>query len=174
MEPSGWLERMRTDHQLVRERLAQLVPDPGESDQRPVRPDLPATRAFVEFLAQQFAHHMSAEDEVLFPIVAEALPATTSSLLPLTVEHEELRSMLAALRALLEAPVAETRDQQIGVQVADLAELLRIHMQKEERLVFPIAERVLRPGELERLATDRSARTREHRQTPSPNPRISS
>ena len=170
MEPNGWLERMRVDHQRVRERLAQLVPDRGETDVLPVRPDLPAIRGFVEFLAQQFAHHMAAEDEVLFPIVADALPATTSSLLPLTLEHQELRSLLAALRSLLDAPAGEARDQQIGVQVADLAELLRIHMQKEERLVFQVAERVLRPGELERLASDRTAR----RPDPtSPNPRNS-
>jgi len=154
MVPAGWLERMRADHERVRERLAPLASQHGEGDPRP---DPAAVQEFVDFLAQQFAHHMAAEDDVLFPIVADTLPATRASLLPLQDEHEELRTMLQALRELLAAPVGDGRDEQIGVQMADLAELLRIHMQKEERLVFQVAERVLRPGELERLVSERVA-----------------
>jgi len=173
MEPAGWLERMRRDHQQVLERLALVAPDAGETA-HPPRPDLSAVRVFVEFLARQFDHHMATEDQILFPIVADALPATAESLQPLRLEHQELRTMLGALAALLATPAGSARDEQIGIQVADLAELLRIHMRKEERLVFPVAERVLRPGELERLATDRTARTREPSPgTPSPKPRNS-
>lgn len=154
MEPAGWLDRMRADHHRVLDRLAVLVPETGD---HPARLQLPDVRAFVEFLAQQFDTHMAAENDVLFPIVAQALPATTDSLMPLRLEHQELHTMLGALTALLDAPASHARDEQIGIQLADLAELLRLHIRKEERLVFQVAERVLSPGELERLVTERSA-----------------
>lgn len=157
---AGWLERMRADHQRVLERIALLVPAAGV---RPSQPDLPAIRAFVDYLGHQFDTHMAAEDDVLFPIVVEALPATVDSLAPLQLEHRELHAMLAALTALLDAPAGPARDEQIGVQLADLADLLRIHIHKEERLVFQVAERVLRPGELERLVSDRSSAPRARR-----------
>ena len=169
MVPAGWLERMRADHERVRERLTPLAPEHGD---RNPRPDPEAIQSFVDFLAQQFAHHMSAEDDILFPIVADTLPATSASLLPLSDEHEELRTMLQALRELLHAPPGAGRDEQIGVQMADLGELLRIHMQKEERLVFQVAERVLRPGELERLVAGRTTGTAPEASDPdSPNPK---
>ena len=80
--------------------------------------------------------------------------------------------MLAALIGLLQSPAGSARDEQIAIQMADLAELLRIHIRKEERLVFQVAERVLRPGELERLMSDRTTGTRPARSEPdSPNPK---
>lgn len=174
MEPAGCLEQMRQDHQHVLERLAQLVPEHGVATAHGSPPDPGAVREFVAFLAHQFDVHMGAEDRVLFPILADALPAMTESLAPLRLEHQELRSMLAALDALLAAPAGESRDQQIAIQVADLADLLRIHTRKEERLVFQLAERVLRPGELERLVAERTAGIRARLpDSGSPNERIS-
>jgi hemerythrin-like domain-containing protein len=101
---------------------------------------------------------MASEDEVLFPALAAALPAAGASLAPLQVEHRELRGMLAALAESLAASPSAERDEQIAIQVADMAELLRIHIRKEEALVFRVAERVLRPGELQRLADLQAAR----------------
>ena len=169
MESAGWLERMRSDHRQVIERLEQVAPGTGDASARPIS----EIRAFVEFLARQFDHHMAAEDQVLFPILVDALPAITESLAPLRVEHRELRAMLDALAALLQAPEGGARDQQIQVQLADLAELLRIHIRKEERLVFQVAERVLRPGELDRLVSDRTSGSAPRSEPRSPNPRTS-
>lgn len=174
MEPAGCLEQMRDDHRRVIERLAQLAPEPGTAAAHPAPPDVPRLREFVAFLARQFDVHMGAEDRILFPILADLLPAMTESLAPLRAEHEELRSMLAALTAQLDAPAGEFRDQQIAIQVADLADLLRIHTRKEERLVFELAERVLRPGELERLVAERTTGSRARLpESGSPNERIS-
>jgi len=171
MGATEWLERMRSDHRQVLERLALLVPEPGDGSMRTQRPGVPEVRAFVEFLGIQFDHHMVAEDRILFPIVANALPATTESLAPLSLEHRELRSMLDSLAALLDSPAGSARDEQIGVQLADLAELLRIHIRKEERLVFQIAERVLLPGELERLVSEQTGSPPDPPNPDSPNPK---
>jgi ABC-type uncharacterized transport system ATPase subunit len=58
--------------------------------------------------------------------------------------------MLADLEETLCLP-NEARDEQMTVQIRDLVDLLRIHIRKEEALVIGMAERVLRPSEVEAL-----------------------
>jgi hemerythrin-like domain-containing protein len=76
--------------------------------------------------------------------------------------------MLSRLdETLLERPVA-ARDEQIAVQARDLVDLLRIHIRKEEALVLSVAERVLKPQEIDSL----ERRMRERMQmNPTPSPR---
>ena len=114
-----------------------------------------ALRAQVEQLGRQFATHMAAEDETLFPALLAAMPHTRTSIEPLSAEHAEMRVMLLSLAALLERPAGATRDEQIAVQWRDLADLLRIHIRKEESLVFIVAEHVLEPRELAELEARR-------------------
>ena len=74
-------------------------------------------------LEVQFQTHMAAEDQVLYPAIADH-PASAASLEPLHDDHAELRQMLARLQATLrEEPTAE-QDEQIAVQIHDLADLL--------------------------------------------------
>jgi hemerythrin-like domain-containing protein len=93
---------------------------------------------------------MAAEDEVLYPALMNALPETRSSIEPLAADHGALRMMLADLEETLSLP-SEMRDEPMKVQVRDLVDLLRIHIRKEEALVIGMAERVLRPAEVEAL-----------------------
>jgi hypothetical protein len=136
---------------------------------RRVRP-LPtrSLSALVSGLARQFATHMTAEDDSLFPSLAAALPETERSLEPLRAEHAELRAVLASLTALLDAPRSSARDEQIVVQWRDFAALLRIHIRKEEALVFNIAEHALPPRELARVEAIRFPRRAPARLRPHP------
>ncbi len=109
-------------------------------------------RALIAHLEQQFATHMAAEEAVLFPVLEQAFPETGTSLRPLHHEHAELRTMLAALAGTLQLPATRTRDEQVLVQVRDFAELLRLHIRKEESFVFDLSERVLKARELRGLA----------------------
>jgi hemerythrin-like domain-containing protein len=93
---------------------------------------------------------MAAEDEVLYPALMNALPETRASIEPLCADHGALRMMLSDLEETLSLP-GDDREQ-ITVQVRDLVDLLRIHIRKEEALVIGMAERVLRPAEVEALA----------------------
>jgi hemerythrin-like domain-containing protein len=119
---------------------------------RPTRASEPLLRDAVEHLERQFATHMAAEDAVLFPAVADSFPESRETLAPLADEHVELRSMLAALRTALASPRGSKRDEQIVIQTRDLIDLLRIHIDKEEAVVFALAERVLRPRGVRALA----------------------
>jgi len=133
--------------------LARLdVLEAGLVNRRPTRATEPMLRDTVEHLGRQFATHMAAEDAVLFPAVADSFPESRETLTPLADEHVALRSMLVALRALLAGPRGSKRDEQIVIQTRDLIDLLRIHIRKEEAVVFALAERVLRPRGVRALA----------------------
>jgi hemerythrin-like domain-containing protein len=146
-------ERLRSDHRRVLEETAQIeaaVAGPGDGGRFDAGVEV-RLRDLLALLERQFATHMRAEDEAVFPALSAALPASGASLAPLAAEHRELRTMLAALVELVARPASGGRDEQIAVQVRDLADLLRIHIRKEEAVVFSIAERVLTPAELARL-----------------------
>jgi len=146
-------EQMRLDHHRVLERAAAVetaVLGGG------VRPMGPATeRELREALAvfeSHFRGHVTAEDEVLFPALVRTLPETRRSVEPLESEHADLRDMLARLAATLAEPARPDRDEQIGVQLRDFIDLLRIHIRKEEALVMRVAEQVLPPREVQVLS----------------------
>lgn len=153
MGTEGIFERMREDHRRVLERVAALEAvmareGPWKSDSQ-VEGELRETVALMD---RQFATHMAAEDEVLFPSLLEALPEAKASVGPLTTEHAELCDMLERLKATLLEPAQADRDEQLAVQVRDFIDLLRIHIRKEEAVVISVAERVLRPREVQALA----------------------
>ena len=52
--------------------------------------------------------------------------------------------MLRAFLERLAAPAEDDRDEPIAVESSDLFELTRIHVRKEEALVFGLAEHALR------------------------------
>lgn len=148
------IERMRADHRAVIKRTDAMLAnaDTIAGAGRGGSAARTALRATVAHLARQFATHMRAEDEVIYPAVEGALPSSRERLQPLAAEHEELRSMLVDLRDALQRPRTPARDEQIEVAVRDLVDLLRIHIRKEEAVVFTVAARLLPPERLQALA----------------------
>jgi hemerythrin-like domain-containing protein len=160
MNPSKIFERMREDHRNVLERI-QVLDAAAAAIPRGTGGEWPGPEVgkVLAHLARQFQTHMAAEDEILYPALADALPVARQSMEPLIADHGALRMMLADLEQELEEPASDARNEQIGVQLRDLADLLRIHIRKEEAVVFAIAERALSPKEVEALAAriDRGA-----------------
>jgi hemerythrin-like domain-containing protein len=142
--------RFRREHRGVLGRLDRL--EQAVLARRPDRAGEELLRAAVVHLERQFATHMAAEDQVLFPAVGASFPEARETLAPLALEHTELRSMLAALQRTLDRPRGHARSEQLVVQTRDLVDLLRIHIEKEEAVVFALAERVLRPRGVRALA----------------------
>ena len=158
-------ERMRQDHRGVLEEIDALekaVARGAGGDSQGVLERVTA------LLSHQFGSHMAAEDDVLYPALMDALPETRPSIEPLRADHGVLRMMLADLEEAMRQEPGEMRDEQIVVQVRDLVDLLRIHIRKEEAVVIGVAERVLRPAEVEALAARMARGTRSTPHAPSP------
>lgn len=139
---SGPFAGFRRDHSRV---LAVLrAAETGVLGARGIRPGGHArVRHLVELLERQFATHMTAEDALLYPLLADVLPEARPTLAPLAEDHAELRGLLASLARTLDRRPGRARDEQLAVQVRDLVDLLRLHIQREEKAVFEVAERIL-------------------------------
>ena len=163
-------EQLRTDHEAVLARILDV--ERAIVDRHPhlwsgARAEL---RAFAQHLERQFATHLRAEDEVLYPTLARRLVNGAALVAPLHAEHTELRAMLSGFRAALEAGPTPEQEEQLIVQLRDLIDLLRIHIRKEEALVFGLAERVLGASDRSELeALRRSDHSAEPFGTHSPN-----
>jgi hemerythrin-like domain-containing protein len=152
MDAERLITQMKGDHERVLREITALEAALGARASVP--PDaVPEIRRLLDLLQEQFRTHMLAEDEILFPALIRALPASAGSVEPLHDEHAELRLMLERLRATFAEPTGEARDEQIAVQVHDLADLLRIHLRKEESLVFGVAARLLSATVIEETMT---------------------
>lgn len=146
-------QRFRNDHRRVLARLDEIerVLRHGRAGRLGRRAEV-AVLGLVTLLAAQFATHMRAEEEVLYPALEQSFPESAPSLGPLRSDHRELRGMLESLDRLLAQAASPARDEQVSVQVRDFVDLLRIHIHKEEAAVFRVAARVLTPQDLQQLA----------------------
>jgi len=153
MDRSEIFEGLRNDHRKVLEQLA-ILDWAVAALPRPSDPAWPGREVeeILAMLARQFRTHMAAEDEIIYPALAETLPEAGSNLEPLRAEHHTLRMMLRDLERELRKPASETRNEQIGVLLRDLCDLLRIHIRKEDAIVFALAERALTQTEVESIA----------------------
>lgn len=139
----------RRDHAMVLSQLDALesrtLTGAGLGDER-------LLGAAVELLERQFATHMAAEDAVLYPAVQAAFPTSRSTLEALRADHVELRWMLTTISSRLGAPASPGRDEQLPVVLRDFIDLLRLHIHREETVVFDVASRVLSDHEAQELA----------------------
>src|SRR3990170_7174877 len=112
MSETEAFEQMRSDHRHVLDRVASLEAVTLGAGGRKGGPEAEAElRETLALMRQQFATHMAAEDEVLFPSLVETLPETRPSVAPLEAEHLELRDMLSRLESTLDEPPRPDRDE---------------------------------------------------------------
>jgi len=168
MNADRLIAHMKRDHERVLSEIATLESALESGGARSSDVALEIQR-LLDLLEDQFRTHMLAEDEILFPALMRALPASSGSVEPLHDEHSELRLMLERLRATFAEPASGARDEQAAVEVHDLADLLRIHLRKEESLVFGVAARLLSEDVIERMLL-RMTQTARADRAPDPNP----
>jgi hemerythrin-like domain-containing protein len=110
----------------------------------------------VEFI-RNFAdrYHHAKEEEVLFvELVKNGMPEKQSPVEAMHLEHEQGRALVRALEdAVRLARTGETGQLPlIAAHAREYAQLLRGHIDKEDRILYPLAERILpeaaRPGML--------------------------
>jgi hemerythrin-like domain-containing protein len=165
MTAKAVFQRMRRDHRDALDRVGALEARLRRSGRAGVA-ETEALSDVLDLLGLPFDAHMVAEDEALYPAILAAIPGASGSIESLFAEHAEIRQMLRRLRELADEP-DKTDAEQLRVQVHDLAELLRLHIAKEETLVFRLAPQLLVPREIAAVA---AILTRRHATTPSRRP----
>lgn len=111
-------------------------------------------REAVTFIDTEVRHHNQMEEEHLFPMLESVAP---DSPVPIMLdEHRELWSALDAVQrclpALDAAPDDEAERRNLLGEGFHICDLLRAHIEKEDTILFPMAQERLAPEQLEQLA----------------------
>jgi hemerythrin-like domain-containing protein len=108
------------------------------------REDLAELVAFIRGFADR--HHHGKEEDILFRVMAEeGMPTHAGPLAVMLFEHEQGRQLTAALGELAESDGAWTGTQRDELdQIAyGYAQLLLAHIQKEDNILYPMADQRL-------------------------------
>ena len=122
-----------------------------------------AARGVIRYFDKAGPDHHADEEEDLFPALREAVAGSDPVCIreltdSLTNEHRELARLWIPVRAWLAAVAAYETVSPSPSQIDPFVELYERHATREERELFPMAERLLGPPELERIG--RSMRLR--------------
>jgi hemerythrin-like domain-containing protein len=97
-----------------------------------------------DFFAGNLVAHFRAEEEVLFPFLRDAVPASASMIDELIKNHDQIRKTVAQLNS----------GTQLAKLIFDLGDLLERHIRKEERELFPLVEKHLEAGKSEAMGVE--------------------
>lgn len=110
---------------------------------------LPKKRLFdlLEFFNKDMETHFRVEELTLFPVMKKKGKADLVS--SLLLEHKILRNRFAELEKIVQSP--EGKRDQLIIVCEEIVEILKVHVQKEDAILLPYAERVLTKRELNQL-----------------------
>lgn len=150
------IEILMGEHRLIEQVLGSLETYVVGVEQglRPERAILADYAAFFRGFAD--ACHHGKEEDILFQRMLErGMPRQTGPLAVMFHEHVLGRARVAALRELgaAEGPLAPVEVQIAVENATGFIELLRAHIQKEDGILYPMAERLLSGPELDALET---------------------
>lgn len=99
---------------------------------------------FIRNYADRF-HHAKEEDVLFVALVANGMPARQSPIEAMHLEHEQGRTHVRALEeaARRMAGGGHGEEAAIVLHARGYAQLLRSHIDKEDHILYPLAERVL-------------------------------
>jgi hemerythrin-like domain-containing protein len=132
------------------EREAASIRAGGQIDVDAVEEMVAFTREFTD------GCHHSKEEKVLFPLLSEKVPMAQAPVNVMLAEHEQGRDHVRTIAEAL--PEARTGDPFAALSVAGgldgHTELLRAHIDKENKVLFPLAERSLGAADKAALAAE--------------------
>jgi hemerythrin-like domain-containing protein len=101
-------------------------------------------KEFLDFYTSNLEAHFRAEEEVLFPALHSAIPATGSVIEELIREHVEIRQIMPRLDA----------GSGLAKLIFDLGDLLERHIRREERELFPLFEQHIQSSQAEMIGEE--------------------
>jgi hemerythrin-like domain-containing protein len=151
------IETLMNEHRLIESVLDALVAFADEI-RRKAATEKEELGRFVEFI-RGFADscHHGKEEGVLFEaMVQHGFPRHGGPIAVMLQEHEEGRAFVGILKQHAEqaAPWGDGDRQAIAEAAFGYSDLLRHHIQKEDGVLYPMAEEHLPPEALERVSED--------------------
>ncbi len=114
--------------------------------------------SFVDYFRLDLMVHMRKEDEVLYPALEEFLPRDIGPLMVLRTEHDDICSNFNRMVKAYELMALGNTNAEVIRKFLyfgrTLLQLLRDHSYKEERVLFPMVARLLKPEMDTRIAAD--------------------
>jgi hemerythrin-like domain-containing protein len=146
-------EVLKQEHRIIERVLAvveTLVERPGIASKEPWEKAIDFIRNFADK-----CHHLK-EEQLLFPALEEhGIPRDGGPLGMMLAEHEEGRALVRAMaESLPRAGVDPKVEAALKQNARAYLRLLREHIQKEDEVLFNIAEDVLPPEEQRKLAQE--------------------
>ena len=144
-EAASPIAMLGLEHEVILRALA-LLERLGQSLESRVTVDRSPLSWLIDFF-RTFADrcHHGKEEEHLFPALeAHGIPKDGGPLAVMRAEHEEGRALIRAM--------VEGDDRQIAGAIRGYVALLRTHIDKENSVLFPLAERLLSEEEQRALA----------------------
>jgi hemerythrin-like domain-containing protein len=137
-------EATRREHQQVLEAVRRLetVCAAGAAPDSVAE----AVGSFLDVFQASIEPHMQREEAETYPLLERYLPEDVGSAHAMLREHETLRSLVELLRQACRRLVAgDTAGlTEISTLVQDVALLFRDHIRKEDGVINPLLERILR------------------------------
>jgi hemerythrin-like domain-containing protein len=151
------IEVLMNEHRLIEQVLGSL-----ETYALDVQGGLAAERAVLADFGvffREFAdacHHAREEDVLFQRMVERGFALETGPLAVMLYEHRVGRGHVAALRQVAEGagPISAVETQLVLENAGAFVPLLRAHIQKEDRILYPMALRLLAGPELDAMETD--------------------
>jgi len=111
----------------------------AEAEAAAAKNDLAAAQAGFIVFRQEMEHHLSKEENIMFPAFEQATGSSMGPTSVMRMEHEQMRGLFAEMRAALDAKDTST--------YAGLSETLLVLMQqhnfKEEQMLYQMADHTL-------------------------------
>ncbi|MEA2453225.1 MAG: hypothetical protein QOG04_1935 [Actinomycetota bacterium] len=94
------------------------------------------TRAFLEFFASETVTHFREEEEQLFPLIVGVVDAQ-ATLQKALIDHLQIHAAIADVRT------EATKSSPSAISMIGVATLLEGHIRFEEKILFPLIERLV-------------------------------
>jgi len=106
-----------------------------------------ALLALADLLVGDLSRHSSKEEEIFFPVIERLLGTTEGPTSVMRTEHSEIHAAGGRFRGLMAddgrpetGTVDPERARALAKELRNFGELVDVHFQKEEMILFPLAE----------------------------------
>ena len=140
------------EHRVI-ERVLAVVEKATERAESGGELDVDLFRGAADFF-RNFADmcHHGKEERLLFQkMVARGVSSETGPIAVMLHEHEDGRAHVRAIGKLADKPVDEYVRKELARHSREYFEMLRVHIQKEDKILYPIADKILTGADQDEL-----------------------